>query len=479
MIQALHIFRKDVRRFAYEIGVLVALTALWAWSHSTDFGNLPHTMRFADIANVLLPLSWWYVISQLIHEEPLTGDRQFWITRPYSRVSLLSSKALFILCFINLPLLFGGLAILGVAGYQPLRYLPNFLWMQFTFTAAVLLLPVALASLTRTLVQFVLTVLGLIVGFLMLGLIFGKGPVGGVYQSPGLAWVAGIRMLLSVVVATLAVVLLQLRRRNRLISAGAGVGMVVLFVLPDYSLDLRIGAATQARTFGEKGTESVTVAVGTPRMAGNHSGTLDIPFRIAQIPDAQTAAPELIELEFVAPGGRHWSSGWIPVASSEASVFQTTGPSPDGSFTWKQHVVVDHAFWQDAHSGPVTIRGAVYIMLNSRHSIRLHDQGVTAIPGDGHCTVDDGLTATCRAPFHQPFNSFETAPLRLLSWWDSPFPADFGMNPLSTNAAGDREAREVTFVRYDPCAYVLRPFTGLVEPSSRVVPSSGARGRRF
>jgi hypothetical protein len=403
MIQALHIFRKDVRRFAYEIGVLVALTALWAWSHSTDFGNLPHTMRFADIANVLLPLSWWYVISQLIHEEPLTGDRQFWITRPYSRVSLVTAKALFVLCFINLPLLLGGFAILGVAGYQPLRYLPNFVWMQLTFTAAVLLLPAALASLTRTLVQFVLTALGLIAGFQMLGLIFAS--VAPTYQSRGLAWTDGIRMLLLACVPALVVILLQFRNRNRFITAGVALVLVISIMVPYGGLDWRLGAATQTRMFGERGTESVTVGVGTPRMAGNHSGTLDIPFRIVQIPHAETAAPELIELEFEASGGRHWSSGWIPVASSEASVFQTD-PSPDGAFTWKQHVVVDHAFWQDAHSGPVTIRGAVYIMLNSRHSIRLHDQGVTAIPGDGHCTVDDGLTATCRAPFPSALQLF-------------------------------------------------------------------------
>jgi hypothetical protein len=285
-------------------------------------------------------------------------------------------------------------------------------------------------------------------------------------------------MLVLAAVAALLVVLLQVRTRNRFLSAGVALVVVISMMLTDGSLVWRLGAAAQARMFGEKGVESVTVGVGTPRMAGSHSGTLDIPFRIAQIPDAETAAPELIDLEFEWAGGRHWSPGWIPVASAEASVVQTD-PSADGSFTWKQHVVVDRAFWQDAHSGPVTIRGAVYIMLNSRHSIGLHDQGVTAIPGDGQCTVEHGLTATCRAPFHQPFNSFDTAPLRLLSWWDSPFPADFGMNPVSTNAAADREAREVTFVRYDPCAYVLRPFTGLVEPSSRVVPSSGAQGRRF
>ena len=33
MQQAFHIFRKDARRFAYQIGALAALTCMWAWSN--------------------------------------------------------------------------------------------------------------------------------------------------------------------------------------------------------------------------------------------------------------------------------------------------------------------------------------------------------------------------------------------------------------------------------------------------------------
>ena len=33
MKQAFHIFRKDARRFAYQIGALAALTCMWAWSN--------------------------------------------------------------------------------------------------------------------------------------------------------------------------------------------------------------------------------------------------------------------------------------------------------------------------------------------------------------------------------------------------------------------------------------------------------------
>jgi hypothetical protein len=49
-------------------------------------------------------------------------------------------------------------------------------------------------------------------------------------------------------------------------------------------------------------------------------------------------------------------------------------------------------------------------------------------------------------------------PTHLLSIWDSPLPADFGMNPLSANMASGNEAG-ILFLRYDPRAYIRRSFS--------------------
>ena len=463
MIQALHIFRKDARRFAYEICVLAVLTCAWAWAHIAP--DLRAT--YANLAGAILTLGWWYLIARLVHEEPLTGDRQFWITRPYSRLSLVAAKTLFIVAFVNVPLLLGGFAILGAAGYRPLAYLPNFLWMQLTFTMIALLVPGALASLTRNLAQFVLTILGLCIGVMALSAIGGPINTGPLYQSRGPAWTADL-LPLSIGLASLCMLLLQLRRRDRLISASVGIALVVLVLFADSDLHWRIGTTVQSRMFRQDGTASAAVNISVAgvepdsKRPDRTGAALAVPLRIRNIPEGETAAPEIVELIFEAPGGLRWSSGWIAAASSEASVFQTD-PSPDHTFIWRQRVVMDRRFWRSARSRDVTIRGVVWAMLYDRRSIRLDENGVTPVTGDGKCAASRPVASrwifNCQAPFHEPFDSFELN--HLISFWNSPFPADLGMSPLSTNDVNGGEADPI-FLRFDPRAYIQRS----IEPAT-------------
>src|ERR1017187_570553 len=479
MKQALHIFRKDARRFAYQICALAALTYMWAWANIAESrGDLPAN-RYAGFASVVLIVGWWYLVSLLVHDEPLTGDRQFWITRPYSRGSLAAAKLLFVLAFFNAPLLLAGFAILAAAGYQPLAYLPNFLWMQLTLTATVVLPPAAVAALTRTLVQFVIAILGLFAGLLFLSAIAGTGMRGTLYQSTELAWTAGILLPLLCSAPALLVLVLQLRARNRLVSAGAGIALIVLMQYTG-GLSRQLGTAVQSRLFGQNGAASVTGVLVVLNMGGiqpdpKHPDpdgvTLAVPLRVVNIPAGETAAPEIVELTLETPAGRRWSSGWIAAASTEADGLQVD-PSPDGAFTWRQRVVVDPAFWQQARSGPLTVRGDVYAMLFGRSSVRLQDDGVTRVPGEGRCSLSFQQSfqlVNCLAPFHRPFTRAENQPggapvqiarlpTHLLSIWDSPLPADFGMNPLSANMASGNEAG-ILFLRYDPRAYIRRSFS--------------------
>jgi hypothetical protein len=483
MKQALHIFRKDVRRFAYQICALTALTFVWAWANvpggQADFPNV----RFAGMAGAVLIVGWFYLISLLVHEESLTGNRQFWVTRPYSRRSLAAAKLLFVLAFLNVPLLLGGFAILASAGYQPLAYLPNFLWMQLTFAAVVLLLPAALAALTRNLVQFVLTFLGLI-GLLLLTSIAGTmvPHYGATFQSNGLVWAVGIFLMLSIAAPALLVFFLQLRTRNRLVSASAGVALLVLTMFIHDGVSRQFGIAVQSRMFGENGARSVDVILDAAGIQSNAkqpepgSVTLAVPLRVVNMTAFETAAPEIVELTFETPAGRRWSSRWMAAAST-TRVFQEN-PSPDGTFTWKQRAVVDSAFWQQARSGPMTIRGAVYIKIFGHRSVRLQTDGMTPVPGDGRCFVSPlspsmrgpRYMVKCIAPFHMPVTGMEPQPgpvpdqsdqpTHLLSIWDSPLPADFGMNPLSFQPSFPN-GPQIFFLRYDPHAYIRRTFEAI------------------
>ncbi|MGA2181961.1 MAG: hypothetical protein ABSH47_02950 [Bryobacteraceae bacterium] len=484
MRQALHILRKDSRRFAYEICVLVALTIAFAWSQIVnDVYTAGALSDYLRLAGAVLPIAWWYVISLLIHEESLIGDRQFWVTRPYSRGRLFAAKALFVVLFMNVPLLLAGFVILAAAGFQPLAYLPNFFWMQLVLVATLILPPLALASLTRTLVQFALTILGTLACFIVLTLVIGgvQSSIHQVYQSKGLAWAGGLASSLLLVAPALLILLLQWATRRRWVAVGAGIALFLLLDLTQSSLSWRLGTAVQSRMFGERGAESTTVTLNagdvTPdSWAETHEGVaLAVGFRVIHIPAGETAAPQIIEMTFEDRSGARWSTGWTHVISSEADVFQKD-PAQDRTFNWWQRVVMDRSFYQRARSGPVKIRGSVYVMLNARRGFGLPENRTTAVPGGGVCTVwkprpQFGQFVKCLAPFHPPFsatdniwnsvyfwNSFPRprSSGRLLSMWDSPLPAEFGMSPLSTMSAGNYAG--FIFLRYEPRAYVLRSF---------------------
>ena len=105
MRQTLHIFKKDVRHLWFEIAAAITVVVAFGFTGARRALWLadPLTNRTAawTMVLILLPLTWWTLIARVIHDEALPGDRQFWITRPYSWKSLLGAKALFILAFIN------------------------------------------------------------------------------------------------------------------------------------------------------------------------------------------------------------------------------------------------------------------------------------------------------------------------------------------------------------------------------------------
>ena len=103
--QALHIFRKDARHLRLEIsGVFLLLffliaTGVQTWEGLQRRGG--PSFGSEGPLSVLLAVAWSLLIARAIQTEALPGDRHFWLTRPYSRASLVLSKALFVGAFIN------------------------------------------------------------------------------------------------------------------------------------------------------------------------------------------------------------------------------------------------------------------------------------------------------------------------------------------------------------------------------------------
>src|SRR5260370_25866410 len=132
--QILHIFKKDARRYWYEIAVCLLLLGLYSWRHRREWNGTPIDASFVAVllgwVNGLLPLSWIFLIVRAIHGETLVGDRQFWVTRPYEWEKLLAAKVRFVAAFVNVPLFVSQLILLKEAGFGVLRHLPGVLEMQ-------------------------------------------------------------------------------------------------------------------------------------------------------------------------------------------------------------------------------------------------------------------------------------------------------------------------------------------------------------
>ena len=161
--QPLHIFRKDLMHLWPETLVSLILFVAFAWSapsgwtHS-EYAGLVNLL--AGLLHLLMPISWLVVISRLIHDEPLVGDRQFWTSRPYHWAKLLVAKLLYIVAFLYLPFFLMQVYLLKHAGLYPTTVLPALLHNLLLLTVIIVIPITAIAAVTSTFARLLLSVLG-------------------------------------------------------------------------------------------------------------------------------------------------------------------------------------------------------------------------------------------------------------------------------------------------------------------------------
>src|ERR1019366_2862448 len=148
MKQIWNIFRKDLRQFWREIVVTQALLVLYSWNdvrgwsgeRMVGYAGLAGIIDYrflAGLTTVLLPMAWAFLIVRVVQAEALVGDRQFWVTRPYEWKKLLAR-----------------------AGFNPPHYIAGLLWMQLLISLALILSILTLATVTASVVQLILALLG-------------------------------------------------------------------------------------------------------------------------------------------------------------------------------------------------------------------------------------------------------------------------------------------------------------------------------
>lgn len=466
MRQALHIFRKDTRHLWPEIAVALLVTALFTVSeirHAAEGGS-------EDLARYLLPLAWWTLIARVIHAEPLPGDRQFWLTRPYERKSLLAAKALFILAWVNVPTLVAHAVIVGVSGFSIPAELPGLLWSQVLLTAVFLLPMAALAAITTGFVQLLFTVLVLSAACLALYTWYPLLLLGANWP---LAWIPSYCVGVVVDVSALAILAWQYTRRRTWATRSLAAAALFLALLGATQFPGTAAFAIQSR-ISRRRIDPSAVRVGfdstrkwTARVLLLKTGRaqIDLPLQIAGVPAGLVFIPEGLAVTIEAPGGLLWR--------------------PDPTWTaGRLRTDVDGSFYKKVRNEPVTLRGSLYLTLygNRRAASIPSDGRAVPVPGVGLCSATQPVEGRinyfvqCRSAFRSPrrWMSANFSPPRdgrsnqsdyVLHFQQemsySPFPAELDVSPLNAEFANSWVAGGVstlTVVTIEPVAHIRRDF---------------------
>ena len=218
----LHIFKKDARRLWWAIGVTLLLQARLAYLDARRADAIAPTEE--GWLTALLLLSWACLLVLAVQDDPLPGDRQFWITRPYRWPVLLGSKLLFAAACVHVPYLLADIAVLGARGFQPWQWVPQLAAKQLMLAAGLTLPAIALAAAFEGFANLALT-----------GVIVAGAAVYLAGISPSLLshWraaedVRAVALLALLAVAAAAIIAMQFARRATLRSRILGIAALLV-----------------------------------------------------------------------------------------------------------------------------------------------------------------------------------------------------------------------------------------------------------
>src|ERR1017187_5940980 len=308
MKQILHIFVKDVRHQWLEILISLTATAVLAFTYHSVWRTGLRLYRSADsflpfgLVNVLpellvliVPLSWWLLISPVVHEENLVGDRQFWITRPYEWKKLLAAKMLFLVVCLYIPLLVAQCVILARAGFSPFPSFPGLLYDSLLLTGVLVFPLVVLATVTRNFARMTLAILGAAVSMIAVAWVASNAPPDRVGIPHGNE--IGLSLALCLCVT---VVVLQYAKRNVKASWTLLAFLVALFGV--FALGGAPGDARMNRTYARQQPALSAAQFAYPEKEGNEPSAfvtrksdrvgISIPILVSGVADGTVTIPD-------------------------------------------------------------------------------------------------------------------------------------------------------------------------------------------
>jgi hypothetical protein len=418
MKQVLHIFAKDARHQWLEILLSSAFIATLAFTYHSRWkegGFLGVTVSFTPWALweglapwllFIIPLGWWLLISPLIHDEKLVGDRQFWITRPYEWKKLLAAKALFLIVFLYVPLLIAQFVLLAQAGFSPFFFIAGLLYDLFLLTCVLVLPLVTLASVTRNFARMTLAALGVLACLVAIVLLSSK-------TSPdrvAIPYAGTIALSLAVCICVAVVVLQYARRRARVSWSLLGLLVVACGALtmggaPDNASmkrDFPLSTQTPAPARFAYGQEQEDQPSAFVTQKSDWVG-ISIPVHVSGVAEGSIVIPNFLKVTLQAPDGSHWTSVWQAISMSEFL---------PGERVASERFIMPRSLY-DSFKGKL-LNARVEIALTQARAgnttqihLPLND---FSVPEVGVCTPltgvlerpDDIAGIVCRAPLRQP-----------------------------------------------------------------------------
>jgi hypothetical protein len=348
---------------------------------------------------VLLLISWSLLIARVIQTEALPGDRHFWLTRPYNRASLVLSKVLFIVAFINLPLLVTQAAIVSMDGLPLSSNLAGLLGNQLLLSVVLLLPVAAIAALTRNLAQFLPAVV--LVGAVM------ATPIAARRGYGDLEWVPSVLGGILTIAIGGFILWRQYRLRRSVNTALLGVAATAVGIIVYAAFPQSAAFAVQSQLKGSPdGPFALSLGQPLPRtegaaVANRYRQLVALPIVVAG------ASPVDLRIQSVELTFRTLSGVRRRVRAQVDVV--------DGQL---RHLVsLDRTFFDAAKDSPVHLEAEWYLTQygNARSAEVPLDGTPVYISGPGQCGVVAGYTQrrfVCRSAFRgpQPFQSDQVVP---------------------------------------------------------------------
>jgi hypothetical protein len=370
MQEALWILRKDARHRRVPLCLFFVLVAV---RMVIDI-LLPRHMELVAvqvILGILFVIAAIGLIYSAVQQERLVGDTQYWLTRPLPWRGIFAAKLLFLGVFILLPALLSTAVALAVNGVSPSGA------VSVTLSLGLIgLVMIGAASVTETTVQFVLTVVGFVVSFV---LSLSAISILGFYESVNWGGAAGVRssadslLFLSMIFVAL---IWQYRRRSTAKSRAllAVASLLVFIGLPGW----HIAFACLEKGEGPGASGPVRLAFDLARgpqensrdwsyQPGEDIVGVKLPVTMAGMPDGAMLIGERVRTTIDAPDGRHWDSGWrffggiIGNENPGAGIHRIMA-SQDASWL---AVNIDRAYFDAVKSTPVHVQStAAFTMLS-------------------------------------------------------------------------------------------------------------------